>query len=267
MLLVFYGINRWYFRYTIRRNKELDAIIEVRNYDLLKVNEQLVEKIKLNDLFQSILVHDIRTPIRFVSSNAKLISENWNNLNENIKKKNLIQIYESTERINSFVEETLFWIQLRNGNLQLKITNFYICSILKENIQLFEDSPKLKSGNIVVVNDCDHQLIVNSDQMLVSTIIRNLLINSIKYTNSGQITLYAFRDRNGKVNFGCKDEGTGIPLDLIEIIMQDDYKGNSINSGRFKMGFVIIKELVKMLNAKLDIKTNGISGTDIGISL
>lgn len=266
-ILLFYGLNRWYYRFTIQKNKDLDALVKLKNKDLIIVNEQLVDKIKQNDLFQSILVHDIRTPIRFISSNARLIAEHWNGLNENIKKNNLIQIYESTERINSFVEETLFWIQLRNGNLKLKITNFYIYGILKENIRLFEDSPKLKSGNIVVVNDCDHQLKVNSDQMLVSTIIRNLLINSIKYTNNGQITLYAFIDRKGKVNFGCKDEGTGIPLDLIEIIMQDDYKGNSINSDRFKMGFVIIKELVKMLNAKLCIKTNGISGTDISITL
>lgn len=266
-ILLFYGLNRWYYRFTIQKNKELDALVKLKNKDLIIVNEQLIDKIKQNDLFQSILVHDIRTPIRFISSNARLITENWNGLNENIKKNNLIQIYESTERINSFVEETLFWIHLRNGNLRIKITNFYIIDIMRENIRLFENSPKLTSGNIVINNDCQHQLQVNSDQMLVSTIIRNLLINSIKYTNNGQITLYAFIDWEGKVNFGCKDEGTGIPLDLIEIIMQDDYKGNSINSDRFKMGFVIIKELVKMLKAKLSIKTNGISGTDIRITL
>lgn len=266
-LLAFYGINRWYYRFTIRKNKELDAIIDVRNHDLLKANEQLVEKIKQNDLFQSILVHDIRTPIKYIASNAKLINEHWTNLNENIKRNNLLQIYESTEKIGFFVEETLFWIQLRNGNLQIKITSFFIKDIIRENIRLFENSSKLASGDIVINNDCHQQLRIESDQMLVSTIIRNLLINSIKYTNNGQITLYAFMDSVGKVNFGCKDEGIGIPKDLIDVIMQEDYKGNSINSDRFKMGFVIIKEIVKMLNAKLSIKTNGISGTDIRVTL
>ncbi|HMU05030.1 MAG TPA: ATP-binding protein, partial [Saprospiraceae bacterium] len=263
--LMSYLFSRWYNRYTIQKNKELETLIEEKNEGLIQSNKTLKEKIKQNDLFQSILVHDIKSPLRFIASNTKILLDFWATIDDDVKKENLLHIHESASKIRSFVEETLLWIHIRNGEHEAEAMPFKIYDLLKENAILYNEDTKIVTKKIMVDVICDPTLTIHSDRSLISTIIRNLFTNSIKYTDEGKITLYAYQEENGKVCIGCKDEGRGLSDVMVDAILSDDYKGNSIRKDSFRMGYVIIKEIVRLLNAKLIIKSADDKGSDVCI--
>ena len=95
--------------------------------------------------------------------------------------------------------------------------------------------------------------------------MRNLLANSIKYTDEGIITLYAYSKKDGEICVGCRDEGKGMSTTMIEMIMDNDYKGNSIRKDSFRMGYIIIKEITKLLGAPLTIQSEINKGTDVWV--
>lgn len=265
--LLSYLFSRWYNRYMIQKNKELEALIAEKNAGLIQINKTLTEKIKQNDLFQSILVHDIKSPLRFIVSTTKLILNFWPSVTDEIKKENISHINESASKIGNFVEETLLWIQIRNGEHEPQNSNIRIIDVLLENIELYNEDPKIISGDISVHVECPPSLYVFVDQSLLSTIMRNLLANSIKYSDRGKISLYAFQEKNGSICIGCKDEGRGMTDNVIDAILSDDYKGNSIRKDSFRIGYVIIKEIIRLLDAKLTLTSNKDKGSDICIVL
>ncbi len=263
--LMSYLFSRWYNRYTIQKNKELETLIEEKNEGLVQTNKTLKEKIKQNDLFQSILVHDIKSPLRFIASNTKILLDFWPTIDDDVKKENLHHIHESASKIRSFVEETLLWIHIRNGEYEAEAMPFTIYDLLEENAILYNEDTKIVTKKIRVDVICDPTLTIHSDRSLISTIIRNMFNNSIKYTDEGKITLYANQEENGKVSIGCKDEGRGLSDVMVDAILSDDYKGNSIRKDSFRMGYVIIKEIVRLLDAKLVIKSADDTGSDVCI--
>jgi len=258
-----YLFSRWYNRYTIQQNKDLETMVEEKNEGLVQTNKTLNEKIKQNDLFQSILVHDIKSPLRFIASSTKILLDHWGSINDDIKKENLLHIHESASKIQNFVEETLLWIHIRNGEHQPEPISFNVHDLLVENAVLYNEDPKIVTKKIMVTVMCDPQITICSDRSLISTIIRNLFTNSIKYTDQGKITLYAYTLENGKLCIGCKDEGRGLSNVMVEAILSDDYKGNTIRKDSFRMGYVIIKEIVRLLDAKLIIKSANDQGSDV----
>ncbi len=170
-------------------------------------------------------------------------------------------------RLEIFVEETLLWIQIRNGEHEPQNSKIRIIDVLLEIIELYSEDPKIISGDISVHVECPPSLYVFVDQPLLSTIMRNLLANSIKYSDRGKISLYAYQEKDGSIYIGCKDEGRGMTDTVIEAILSDDYKGNSIRKDSFRIGYVIIKEIIRLLDAKLTLTSKKDKGSDICIVL
>ena len=59
----------------------------------------------------------------------------------------------------------------------------------------------------------------------------------------------------------------GLSDTMVGTILANDYKGNSIRKDSFRMGFVIIKEILRLLGGKLGIKSTNELGSDIYVVL
>lgn len=263
LLLCLHLFNIWYNRYTIRKNKILQDLVASQHSDLIKNNDLLREQIKQNDLFQSIFVHDIKSPIRFITSNSELICNHWESLGSSQKLENIKIIHDTSSKISHFIDVTLMWIKLRNRELEAIPSSFDVYPLLISEIALYKDEPKISNGTVTVNLRCEKSLIWVNDPLLIATLIRNIFSNSVKYTQSGQIELYALSDMNGTQILGCRDTGKGMPPQTIELIMQENYNGNDIRKDSFRMGFVIIKEILRLLDGKLEIKSDLQRGTDV----
>lgn len=260
-----YIFSRWYSRYTIQKNKELEMLILERNKEVLQTNEVLQEQVKQNDLFQSIFVHDIKSPIRFITSNTALLKTHWNHLDTTIKQDQISHIHDAATKIDHFIEETLLWIKIRNGELQLETNDFQALAMIQKCIDFHKASDKIIRGDIQILTDVRQDLFLTQDERLLATIVRNLISNSIKYTTQGKIIVYFLSNPNGSFTIGCQDTGKGMPKSLVEKLLSDHYRGNDIRDDSFKMGYVIIKEIVRLIGGQLHIESEENHGTDVRV--
>jgi len=261
---IFFG-TRWYSRFTMRKNLELERIINEQKQDLVAYNLELKEKIKQNDLFQSIFVHDIKSPLRFIESNSKLLLKNKQYLNPEIIFDHLHHINEASSKINRFVDETVLWIKIRNGEFKAQKTNFPFSELLNEVIKFHAENEKIITGEVTIQIICEKNFNCDSDPMFLDTILRNLLSNSLKHTEKGAIILYGKTLKGKSFRVGCKDTGVGIPKDVVDMLINQDYQGNSIRNDSFRLGYVIIKELTRILGGRLHIESTLGVGTNVYI--
>ncbi len=159
-------------------------------------------------------------------------------MTDEIKKENIWHIYESAFKMGSFIDETLLWIQIRNGEVEAQKSTFAIHDLFVDSIKLVQKDPKILEGQVQIRISCDSTLQITSDPILIATVMRNLVSNSINYSASGTVTLFAEKGRNGNVVFGCGDEGKGMDPELISVLLSEEYRGNSIRKDSFRMGYV-----------------------------
>ncbi len=261
LVLLIIGISKWHNRYTKQKNLELEYHISEKNASLQEANHVLSEKIKQNDLFQSVLAHDIKAPLRFIASNTKLLHDHWSTIGDNDKKQNLNYVIDSVTKMKSFVDETLLWIQIRNGELEAQKSYFLLYDVFAENLELAATDSKVIQRTVSLIIECDPSLGIFSDRLLITTVVRNLLSNSIKHSKSGTITLFAKRLDQQQLVIGCADQGKGISMELKKLLLSDEYRGNSIRKDSFRLGYVIIKEIARLLGATLKIESSPAKGT------
>jgi signal transduction histidine kinase len=259
-------LNNFLNKQKIRQNLILKNLVNQSTAELLSSNKKLTEQIKMNELYQSILVHDIKAPIRFIESNSKLIGEFWDKIDDDKKITNLATINEAATKMQGFIEETILWSQVKNGAFDLEFDECNVLEILENIKNIYNENSKVLKGQIKVIINCDKTISIRTNLILMSAIIRNLFSNSLKHTNEGEITLYAYKDETNKVLIGCKDQGQGMDQDLINTILEKNYKGNSIRSDSFRMGFVIIKEVVDLLGGKLNVQSQLNVGTNVFVT-
>ena len=98
---------------------------------------------------------------------------------------------------------------------------------------------------------------MHSDPSLVEQILRNLVSNAIKYTREGWVRLRCLHEQ-ALVRIEVLDTGIGIPADQLGHIYDEFYQiGVSTNTARdgYGLGLSIVQRLVKLLNLRLDVRS------------
>jgi len=99
--------------------------------------------------------------------------------------------------------------------------------------------------------------IVHTDPALLEQVLRNLVANAVKYSNEGRVLLRSIREA-ALVRIEVIDTGVGIPADQLAYIYDEFYQvgvlANSTRDG-YGLGLSIVQRLVKLLSAKLDVRS------------
>lgn len=197
-------------------------------------------------------VHEIKTPI----ASTKLIIEN--NRNEVTNK-----IDFQMDRIEGFVEQVLYYSRSNNVskdyiikqiNLDLVVRN-----VIKRNYRDFIHK-KIKLD----IKDIDE--IVHSDGKWIEFIINQIIVNSIKYSNSKEpmISVYSTKKANS-VMLTIEDNGAGIIDKDINRVFEKGFTGE--NGRKFSkstgMGLYLCEKLCSKLGLKIIIVSEVNKGTKV----
>lgn len=97
---------------------------------------------------------------------------------------------------------------------------------------------------------------LKADLQQVNQLFSNLLENAIRYSNRGGrvVVSYLGRDTDGRKRWRVRDEGPGIPEDLLEDIFIPFVKGEDGGSG---IGLAIVEKIVKVYDGTIIVTNNG----------
>jgi len=241
--------------------KPIDEIeLTARVNSVLKLSDSLKEIKSLNAIkakFFAIIAHDLKSPFSAMLGFSKILIENFDNYDISKQKEYLSYIYQSVQRIFKLLENLLLWSLAQKGVISFKPGRQKLSNLSVEAIELLDQLAENKS--ITLNNEIPEDIVVKADKNMLSTIIRNLISNAIKFTRKGGvITLNAcsVSDENEQPNIKVtvKDTGVGISpkrqSKLFKISENHTTKGTDKEKGT-GIGLILCREFVEIHGGKI----------------
>ncbi len=234
-LLLILAIGGYLFRQlSITRKKLAD-----KNLQLSQLNDT-------KDRFFSIIAHDIRSPITALDGVGEQM-EFYLKKQDTGKLKRLAERVDGTsKKLTNLLDNLLNWALLQKGMIPYHPRAVNVHEIVEENIGLYHEVAALKG--ITLENKVGEEVEVYADLSAVSTIIRNLINNAVKFTEKGGRVSVSTEVQNERVQININDTGTGISAEMLEKIFslnKTRSKGTANEKGA-GLGLILCKDLVEL---------------------
>ncbi len=220
--------------------------------------ERLSDAFEIQRQFTANAAHELRTPLALMQVQLDLYHSNGHPDNDADTVQMIKMVTEQNDRLNKMVKTLLDMSELQTVGRDDEI----ILDALVDEV--LEDLEPLAEGkNIRLIGKCKDITMVGSD-ILIYRLVYNLVENAIKYNHSGgQVTVTA--DRKEKhVYLSVKDTGTGIPEELKERVFEPFFrvdKSRSRELGGVGLGLALVREIVRVHDGSITVKSNPSGGT------
>ena len=225
--------------------------------------EEIIKTDKLKTDFISSISHELRTPLTSIKgwSETLMLSEELDQASEMYIGMNIIS--SEADRLKDMVEELLDFSSLESNKMKVKRQNMDPKKLLKQVCRQFY--PRAKT----VTLECEtlgENTMVMGDANRLRQVFINLLANSFKFTPSGgsiKVRAEGFEDR---VVISVADSGIGISEQDLPKVRDKFFKGAQTSPGS-GLGLSIVDEILKLHDAKMEIKSEIGHGTEISITI
>ncbi len=234
----------------------LDITDRKLQFEELKEARQKAElSARSKELFLANMSHEIRTPMNAIVGMAKLLDD----AKLSFKQKEYLEaIKSSSENLLVIINDILDFSKIDQGKLVLENTTFSLNSIVGNIMLQFE--VKALEKNLLFTKFLDTRLskAFNGDAVRLAQILTNLIGNSIKFTNEGEVSLRCelLEDRTASqlLLFTVSDTGIGIDEDKQEAVFESFIQENSTINRKYGgtgLGLSISKQLVGLFGGTL----------------
>ena len=220
--------------------------------------ERLSDAFEIQRQFTANAAHELRTPLALMQVQLDLYHSNSHPDNDADTVQMIKMVTEQNDRLNKMVKTLLDMSELQTVGRDDEI----ILDALVDEV--LEDLEPLAEGkNIRLIGKCKDITMVGSD-ILIYRLVYNLVENAIKYNHSGgQVTVTA--DRKEKhVYLSVEDTGAGIPEELKERVFEPFFrvdKSRSRELGGIGLGLALVREIVRVHDGSITVKSNPSGGT------
>ena len=220
--------------------------------------ERLSAAFEIQRQFTANAAHELRTPLALMQVQLDLYHSNRHPDNDADTVQMIKMVTEQNDRLSKMVKTLLDMSELQTVGRDDEI----ILDALVDEV--LEDLEPLAEGkNIRLIAKCKDITMVGSD-ILIYRLVYNLVENAIKYNHSGgQVTVTA--DRKEKhVYLSVEDTGTGIPEELKERVFEPFFrvdKSRSRELGGVGLGLALVREIVRVHDGSITVKSNPSGGT------
>jgi signal transduction histidine kinase len=250
-------------------------IIERYADQLASLNKKLqsseMELRELNaskDKFFSIIAHDLRNPFQALIGMTNMLRTGYELFTEEELLEQIGVIESAAENTLQLIENLLQWARAQTGRIQFEPQEFELVVVAGENVYLIDEAAKQK--NITVKNDVPDGLVTFADRNMVTTIIRNLITNAVKFTHKGGCITVSAAEKDGLIEVSVEDNGIGMEEDikngLFRIDKHQTTKGTENEKGT-GLGLILCKEFVEKHGGNIWVESTKGKGSKFFFSL
>lgn len=225
-------------------NADLEKKVEIRTTELSEANAT-------KDKFFSIIAHDLKNPFNAMIGITDLLLEEYENFDD-VSKKDLINdlnfVSTNTAKL---LNNLLEWSRAQTGRIELKPEIIDLNKIVNDNISLLKSQADNKG--ISLISEINNNKIF-CDENMITTVIRNLISNAIKFTNNkGEVKVVA-KNTQSFTEVCISDNGVGIDefslKKLFKISEQVITNGTAKEEGT-GLGLLLCKEFIEKNGGKI----------------
>jgi two-component system, sensor histidine kinase and response regulator len=252
----------------------ITAILLKQNYDRERIKvEKIAEELKtLNatkDKFFSIISHDLRNPFNNLLGLSRQLRTDLDKYSKEEIRERVMLIEESSKRGYELLENLLEWSLSQKGKIRFNPLQLKLYDVFQECLLLVEQ--QIVNKKINLVNEIKSDMLVTADYDMLKIILRNLITNSVKYSNErGRIKVKAEINLQDEVVISVTDNGIGIPENEINKLFRIDTKystpgtANEFGTG---LGLILCKEFVEKHGGKILVESKLNSGSTFRFNL
>lgn len=207
--------------------------------------------------FISVVSHELRTPIAIAEGNignAQFIVDKTGDILQ--VKIALSKAYEQITFLANMINDLSTLSRAQRNKLTLDVEPINAYELINELQNSYQSDAEKKHLTVSSVID-PHLELLYSSKLYVKEILQNFITNSLKYTESGGITIYA-KPKNSGILFAIEDTGIGISKNdqkkvFDKFFRSEDYRTRqSTGTG---LGLYITAKLAKLINAQITLES------------
>lgn len=229
---------------------------------------KLKELYAIKDKFFSIIAHDLRGPFNGLFGLLDMVREDFDEIGVDEVKENLETMNEILRNLFQLLEDLLEWGRIQRNVFDYSPTNENICQTIKNVVDLYRINAKNKGINLIL--NLPESLLIEFDKKMISTVIRNLLTNAIKFTEPRGTIKISTMDGSNKIIISVEDTGVGISNDnlhrLFNLTEYFSTKGTNNESGT-GLGLILCKEFIEKHGGKMSVETELKKGSIFSFSI
>lgn len=235
--------------YLLFKEKKLARELKLRTEELHHLN---VSK----DKFFSIIAHDLKNPFNVLVSYTSILKTDLQMFSDNELQQIISDLNQAAENGFNLLQNLLLWTRSQTNRIHVFKTNFNLSDIFEQVKSLVELN--LLAKNQTLTLNIDQHLTVYADKDMISTILRNLVFNAIKFSSQGAEIVVKAELNGSSVRVDVIDSGIGIATENIEkLFMIDDNTTTQGTEGETGtgLGLVICREFIEKNDGSIWVKS------------
>ena len=243
----------------------------VISYDItqLKINEKALQDLNATkDKFFSIIAHDLKSPFTSILAYSDLIAKNTQKFSPPKLEQMALTIRRAAQNAFGLLENLLSWSRLQTGALLPKPELIDVRHLILEHIELLSPISIIKDIQIEMAEDTVG--LVNADKQMLSTVLRNLTSNAVKFSHTNSKVVIRAVPQDDIILFSVSDNGTGIPEQLIDRLFKMESSFTTIGTENEKgsgLGLILCKDFVEKSDGKIWVESTLNVGTTFYFSI
>jgi Signal transduction histidine kinase len=220
----------------------------IANYNKLKFySDELKESNTTKDKLLSVIGHDLRSPLASLINVTKLLSDNYYTLEEEEVKDLLAALNKESELTLETLNNLLLWSKTQRQKLIPAPVNTKLTSLISNTFYQVESL--LSQKNITFINEVQESIEVYVDPSMMQSVLKNLVINAIKFTNTGGRITISAKLKPNSIEISVQDTGIGMSQETIDKLFNSTIEFTTRGTHNEKgtgLGLQICKEFIAL---------------------
>lgn len=235
--------------------------------ELIKAKEKAEEINRLKSNLLSNMSHELRTPLSGILGFSEMLTDE---IKDPYHKELIVTIHQNGQRLLRTLNSLLNLSKLESEQVELKIEE---TDVYKKVLSIAAPYIKTAAGKGIAFKTDSKidNLKINVDSVLFEQIISNIIDNSIKFTEAGEISIVVDGKRSENTNWAVitiKDTGIGISAESLKYIFEPFRQASEGLSRNFEgtgIGLTLAKKYVELMNGEILVESEVGRGTVFNI--
>ncbi len=248
-----------------KRRIRINKLLMEHQEEIKKRSAELEQLNQVKDKFFSIISHDLRSPINALTAILDLMDrdqispEEFSRLVKELK----VQFNHTKTLINNLLD----WALLQMDKLKIQAEKINLRQLVDGNFKLLSS---LHLKEIEMINHVPENTFALADQNTINLVFRNLILNSIKFTESGGKIWVDAKENEKEITVSVSDNGVGISPEVQSIIFGKTSGYTTRGTANEKgtgLGLILCKEFVERNGGKIWLQSEFGKGSTFSFTL